>query len=107
MKQAIISVALKLICGAYKDSSGELIENGRYMCSCQALIRAINLYCYASIAYFRLMSDSIMKEYREFSGARAWSESGFEGVELSEDAAQRQAYRQEMLYYFWMANQEM
>ena len=107
MKQAIISVALKLICGAYKDSSGELIENGRYMCSCQALIRAINLYCYASIAYFRLMSDSIMKEYREFSGARAWSESGFEGVELSEDTEQRQAYRQEMLYYFWMANQEM
>ena len=107
MKQAIISVALKLICGAYKDSSGELIENGRYMCSCQALIRAINLYCYASIAYFRLMSDRIMKEYREFSGARAWSESGFEGVELSEDTEQRQAYRQEMLYYFWMANQEM
>ena len=106
MKQAIISTALELINSAYKDSSGELIENGRHMCSCQALIRAINLYCYASIAYYRLMSDSIMKEYIEFSGARE-SESGFEGVELSEDTEQRQAYRQEMLYYFWMANQEM
>ena len=107
MKQAIISTALELICSAYKDSSGEPIENGRKVCSCAALNGAINLYCYASIAYFRLMSDSIMKEYREFSGARAWSESGFEGVELSEDTEQRQAYRQEMLYYFWMANQEM
>ena len=106
MKQAIISTALELINSAYKDSSGELIENGCHMCSCQALIRAINLYCYASIAYFRLMSDSIMKEYIEFSGARE-SESGFEGVELSEDTVQWQAYRQEMLYYFWMANQEM
>ena len=123
MKQAIISVALKLICGAYKDSSGELIfsscnevieVDGRSlvtmpsvdMCSCLVLIRAINLYFYTSIAYNGLMSNSILKEYREFSGARE-SESGFEGVELSEDTVQWQAYRQEMLYYFWMANQEM
>ena len=107
MKQASISVALELICGAYKDSSGELILNGDIVWSCPALNGAINIYCYTSLAYFDLMSDSIMKEYREFSGARAWSESGFEGVELSEDIEQRQAYRQEMLYYFWMANQEM
>ena len=123
MKQAIISAALELICSAYKDSSGELIfsscnevieVDGRSlvtmpsvdMCSCLVLIRAINLYFYTSIAYNGLMSNSILKEYREFSGARE-SESGFEGVELSEDTVQWQAYRQEMLYYFWMANQEM
>ena len=105
MKQAIISAALELICGAYKDSSGELILNGDIVCSCPALNKAINIYCYTSLAYFDLMSDSIMKEYREFSGARR--QPGFEGVELSKDAEQRQAYRQEMLYYFWMANQEM
>ena len=106
MKQAIISTALELICGAYRDSSGALILNGDNMCSCLALNRAINLYCYTSIAYFRLMSDSILKEYREFSGARKGS-SGFEGVELNKDTVPQQAYRQEMLYYFWMANQEM
>ena len=106
MKQAIISTALELINSAYKDSSGELILNGDTECSCPALNGAINIYCYTSLAYFDLMSDSIMKEYREFSGARKGS-SGFEGVELSEDTEQRQAYRQEMLYYFWMANQEM
>ena len=107
MKQAIISTALELINSAYKDSSGKLILNGNnIMCSCSALIRTINFYFYTSIAYNGLNSNSILKEYREFSGARK-CESGFEGVELSEDTAQRQAYRQEMLYYFWMANQEM
>ena len=106
MKQAIISTALELICSGRKDSSGELILNGDNMCSCPALIGAINLHCYTSIAYYRRMSDSILKEYREFSGARKNS-PGFEGVELSEDTVLQQAYRQEMLYYFWMANQEM
>ena len=106
MKQAIISTALELINSAYKDSSGELIFSSCNMCSCLALMRAINLYFYTSIAYNKLMSNSILKEYREFSGARE-SESGFEGVELSEETEQWQAYRQEMLYYFWMANQEM
>ena len=106
MKQAIISTALELICSGRKDSSGKLILNGDIVWSCPALNEAINIYCYTSLAYFDLMSDSIMKEYREFSGARKGSQ-GFEGVELSKDAAQRQAYRQEMLYYFWMANQEM
>ena len=106
MKQAIISTALELICSGRKDSSGKLILNGDIVWSCPALNGAINIYCYTSLAYFDLMSDSIMKEYREFSGARKGS-SGFEGVELSEDIEQRQAYRQEMLYYFWMANQEM
>ena len=106
MKQAIISTALELINSAYKDSSGELILNGDKFCSCAALIGAINLYCYTSTAYYRRMSDSILKEYREFSGALK-SGSGFKGVELSEDTVPRQAYRQEMLYYFWMANQEM
>jgi len=106
MKQAIISTALKLICSAYKDSSGELILSSCNMCSCLVLNGAIKLYFYTSIAYNELMSNSILKEYREFSGARKGS-SGFEGVELSEDTEQRQAYRQEMLYYFWMANQEM
>lgn len=106
MKQAIISTALELICGAYKDSSGELILNGRNVCSCPALTAAIAHYYDVSLQPFERLSDGIMKEYREFSGARKGS-SGFEGVELSEDSVQRQAYRQEMLYYFWMANQEM
>ena len=106
MKQAIISTALELICSEYKDSSGKLILNGNSVWSCLALKWAINLYFYTSTAYNELMSNSILKEYREFSGARE-SESGFEGVELTEDTEQRQAYRQEMLYYFWMANQVM
>ena len=106
MKQAIISATLELIYSGRKDSLEELVLNGDIVCSCSALNMAINIYCYTSLAYSDLMSDSIMKEYREFSGARKGS-SGFEGVELSEDTEQRQAYRQEMLYYFWMANQEM
>ena len=106
MKQAIISAALELICGEYKDSSGKLILNGNIVWSCLALTAAIAHYSDVNLQLFGLMSNSILKEYREFSGARE-SESGFEGVELSEDTEQRQAYRQEMLYYFWMANQEM
>ena len=106
MKQAIISTALELINSAYKDSSGELIFSSCNMCSCPALTDAIAHYYDVSVQPCELLSDSILKEYREFSGARE-CESGFEGVELSEDTVQRQAYRQEMLYYFWMANQEM
>ena len=105
MKQAIISATLELIYSGRKDSLEELVLNGDIVCSCSALNMAINIYCYTSLAYSDLMSDSIMKEYREFSGARR--QPGFEGVELSKDVEQRQAYRQEMLYYFWMANQEM
>ena len=106
MKQAIISTALELINSAYKDSSGELIFSSCNMCSCLALTAAIAHYSDVNLQLFELMSNSILKEYREFSGARE-SESGFEGVELSEETEQWQAYRQEMLYYFWMANQEM
>jgi len=105
MKQAIISTALELICSGRKDSSGKLIRNGNIVCSCPVLTAAIAHYSDVNLQLFELLSDSIMKEYREFSGARKGS-SGFEGVELSEDIEQRQAYRQEMLYYFWMANQE-
>lgn len=106
MKQAIISTALELVSSAYKDSLGELILNGLNFCSCPSLEAAITHHYDTSLQFFEPLSDSIMKEYIEFSGARK-CESGFKGVELSEDTVQRQAYRQEMLYYFWMANQEM
>lgn len=106
MKQAIISSALDRIGGAYIDSSGELILNGTISCSCPALSMAIGKYCYGNLDYFNIVHDSIMQEYRELSGALERT-AGFKGITLSQDIAQRQAYRQEMLYYFWMANQEM
>ena len=106
MKQEIISTALELISSVYKDSSGEFIDDGGIICSCPSLIAAIAHYYDVSLQPFKLLSDSILKEYREFSGALE-SATGFKGIALSPDPAQRQTYRQEMLYYFWMANQEM
>ena len=106
MKQAIISTALELIGGVYSDSSGAFIYDGGIMFSCPALKDAIAHYYDVSLQPFKLLSDSILKEYREFSGALE-SATGFKGIALSPDPAQRQTYRQEMLYYFWMANQEM
>ena len=54
--------------------------------------------------------DAVLNEYRRVSSAR-YSDYGFYEVSLKEwlrwSAEQRQNYRLEMLYYFWMANQNM
>jgi len=54
--------------------------------------------------------DAVLSEYRRVSSAR-YSDYGFYEVSRKEwlrwSAEQRQNYRLEMLYYFWMANQNM
>ena len=85
---------------------GEWVHEGREDLTCIALSTAIASLTIdwtrdSTIAYGR----RLLEEYREFSGARK-GYGGFHGIDLQGGMA-LQRYRQEMLYYFWMANQEM
>jgi len=54
--------------------------------------------------------DAVLSECQRVSSAR-YTTCGFRGVPMCEwslwSAEQKQTYRLEMLYYFWMANQDM
>lgn len=56
------------------------------------------------------LEDAVFSEYRRVSSARRFN-YGFRGVSFVQwslwSAEQKQTYRLEMLYYFWMANQDM
>ena len=73
-------------------------------CSCQCLVKA----SYLAVPGTQT-EDDIAKDYRNFSNARI-SEYGFHHISgnhwkmLMEKA--KQTYRLEMLYYFWLANQD-
>lgn len=72
--------------------------------SCQCLVKASYLAVLGTQT-----EDDIAKDYRNFSNARI-SEYGFHHISgnhwkmLMEEA--QQTYRLEMLYYFWLANQD-
>jgi len=81
-----------------------VFQTDTYACSCQCLAKA----SYLAVPGAQT-EDDIAKDYRSFSNARI-SEYGFYHIsgnhwrQLSDEA--KQAYRLEMLYYFWLANQD-
>jgi len=67
-------------------------------------------YLISSAVANRIVNAVIIKPYKEFSGARD-CDYGFKCIPykfwdmMSEQDKER--YREDILYYFWMANQEM
>lgn len=90
------------------------LQPGQYSClalnykTCDILVEM-----YGSIPLPRFVSDTvethIVDEYTEFSNANP-QHGGFNGMykrEADQYSKELFNYRLEMLYYFWMANQEM
>lgn len=81
-----------------------VFQTDTYASSCQCLAKA----SYLAVPGAQT-EDDIAGGYRDFSGARV-SEYGFHHISgnhwkmLMEEA--KQTYRLEMLYYFWLANQD-
>ena len=107
MRQEIIAEANKSIHSMYFNHvGGYWVREGYVDFTCVALSAATASLTHdwvltSAIAY----SERLFKEYREFSGAKG-GDTGFRGINfLSIQDLQR--HRQEMLYYFWLANQEM
>ena len=100
MKQAIISSAIKKLA---VNLEYELLH-GYTRYSCHALGWACDQYTkQAPMWYSSAVHESLKKEYVQFSNAKH-PEAGFWHL-ASEEVTQN--YRMEMLYYFWLANQEM
>ena len=107
MRQEIIAEANRRITNIYFNHvEGDWVHEGWVDLSCFALLAAIDLLTRNQEYDFSIVySKRLLEEYREFSGARE-DYAGFHGIDFQSGMALQQ-YRQEMLYYFWMANQEM
>ena len=107
MRQEIIAEANKSITNRYFNYvEGEWVYEGYVEFTCIALSAATASLTHdwdltSSKAYL----EQLLKEYREFSGARE-VDAGFRGINFPSNQ-DLQIHRQEMLYYFWLANQEM
>ena len=107
MRQEIIAEANRRITNIYFNHvEGDWVHEGWVDLSCFALLAAIDLLTRNQEYDFSIVySKRLLEEYREFSGARE-DYAGFHEINFPSNQDLQQ-YRQEMLYYFWMANQEM
>ena len=106
MKQAIIAEANSNIINFYFDADGALVYKGLEKLTCVVIADAAWAHTSNSPAYYaEIFTEELLKEDREFSSARA-SMGGFRNF-YTTCSIELQRHRQEMLYYFWLANQEM
>ena len=106
MRQAIIAEANSNIINMYFDADGALVYEGLEKLTCAVMADVAHAHTSNLPTYCaEIFTEELLKEYREFSSARE-CRSGFSNF-YTTCSIELQRHRQEMLYYFWLANQEM
>lgn len=103
MLQEIASIAVVKSCSVWNIGAG----------SCECIVIGIVEYLSSrakSTEHIELLRAEVFKSYRDFSMANEDS-YGFQNISANDwffmSLTEKTKYRREMLYYFWMANQEM